>query len=205
MNRIRLIAAGALLLLLSAPAVAQAIPHWEVKTPGLWHVLPLGQNETVKESGSIAVTGATNYSSTYNFKDGCTITGTMTIFNPTTGARGGDLEWPPMVITCPVNGNAPEPCVAGEAYKFTQVTEWPSLLRALGTKDEFKGVGLEVECATSGAKEFAPSVTGSWSPGLGINTFTFAAASGTFESLGTEFVFLGKVKLTPTAFAFVRG
>ncbi len=109
-----------------------------------------------------------------------------------------------MQIVCPANGTPPEPCLAGEGFTLTQIVEWPSVLRALGPRDEFKTVTFELRCE-SGVSETASAVTGSWTPVVGTNKFTFSAASGTFEVLGTEFVFMGSLKLTPAFYANVRG
>jgi hypothetical protein len=203
MRRVVLACVCAVLVMVTAAASAQAAPKWEVRLPGPWKVLPAGGSEKVKITGSLGMEAAVNYSSNYNFKDVCSVTGELTIFNPTTGGPGQDIGWPPMRIVCPANGLPPEPCASGEGFTLTQINEWPSVLRAVGLRDEFKNVSFEIECASS-VKGIAPALGGIWSPKLGVNKLTFSPASGVFESLGTEFVFLGSLALKPAFFAFVR-
>jgi hypothetical protein len=78
------------------------------------------------------------------------------------------------------------------------------VLRNVGPADEIKSVEMRIECASSVTGP-VPAVTGSWTPKIGVNKFTFSAASGAFESANTEFVCMATLKLKAAAFASVRG
>lgn len=201
MKHMKLVGVCAVVAFAAAPGAADAFPRWEVRVPGPWAQLPIGAVERVTMTGTLAMNAAVGGSPTYNFKDVCTVNGEESIFNPPVG-RGQD-QMQAFTATCPPNGTPPEPCATGESFTLTG-GKWPSVLRNVGPTDEFKFVEMQIECASS-VKGPVLAVTGSWSPKISINKFTFTPASGAFESANTEFVFMGSLKLKPTSFAFVRG
>lgn len=179
----------------------------EVKAPPAgWTLLPVGTPETVASSGNFGITGQAGTSTSTAYKNSCPVTDTETIVNPTTGSEGQD-EMLKFEIVCAPNGNAPFPCVAGEAYKFkgalsASLPIWPSEL-SYPSNDTFENVVLEVECASSASALYHPPGH-VWNPKISINALKSSAVSGVFKNGINHFVLLGTDTLAAAGHGFVR-
>lgn len=195
MTRIaRLIAVSSLSLVatLAVSTSAHAAPLWELGTP--WHVLPVGQVETLKSEGLLRLFEVGKPNGAH-----CKITDTEVIATGTRpdGSLAAADTMEAFTGKCFLAFRI-FPCTAEQ---FTiRGGKWPSLLTG-AIEDEFIGAELEVKCP-NGMKEF---YLGMIHPVLTVNKLTFnGLASGTFKAGIHELYFEGVDRLKPNLWKKVR-
>lgn len=194
---------GIVAALAVVPASALAGPFWETKgPPAAWTPLAPSTKLVIITQPTMAITDKAT------FKDSCTGSDKEIAENPASGAPGQD-EMVEFELACPVNGNGPFPCVAGEAYKLKGAANatpalppWPSKLVG-NTYDVFEKVALQVECTTSNATAVYEPPGGIWVAELLPNKLKFPSP-GLFIDGAHSFSLFGNDVLKAVGFAKVR-